>query len=50
MSIECRKGKLVARGWETVLTRIWGRLGTGKRHSHEEIEENEVGLEVKVFA
>lgn len=22
--------------WKTVLTRIWGRLGSGERHSHEE--------------
>jgi hypothetical protein len=35
-----------------VLTRIWGRLGTGERHGHEEKQESEVGLEVevKVFA
>lgn len=37
---------------ETVLTRIWGRLGTEERHSHEEIWESGGGgdLEVKVFA
>ena len=36
-----------------VLTRIWGRLGTGLRHSHEREETlesvGEADLEVKVF-
>jgi hypothetical protein len=40
--------------WKTVLTRIWGRLGSGERHSHEEKKIRESGgggdLDVKVFA
>jgi hypothetical protein len=42
MSIDA---KLVA--W--ALTQIWGRLGSGERHSHGEIRESGC-LEVKVFA
>ena len=51
-SIGCEKGKVrcVEMG-ETVLTRIWGRLGTAERHSHEEIRESVAGGDpvVKVF-
>jgi hypothetical protein len=36
---------------EIALTQIWGRMGTGERHSREEIKESVGGgLEVKVFA
>jgi hypothetical protein len=40
---------LVARRWETALTRIWERLGTEERHSHEKIWEGGGDLEAKVF-
>jgi hypothetical protein len=40
---------LVARRWETALTQIWERLGTGESHSHEEIWDGGGDLEVKVF-
>ena len=45
MSVDVKR-KIVCMQMKTVPTRIWGRLGTGERHGHEESG----GLVVKVFA